>query len=182
VLDRCYDDHDPPPPWVVEDVLSRLTDVAADVRLVAASFVARFLVAGHADAVRRLEDALERNERGLSLVVCDALRRHDTPLARAALEATASGDPDESVRRYAAGLVAGFAPGHSEWGSAPLPPMTLRSATPALSPSSASSSASSAASSASAREPPRPRRVRVAGESGGDVVVPKDPSAGPTSS
>jgi len=179
VLDRCYDESDPPPPWVVEDVLSRLADVAPDVRLVAASFVARFLAPGHADAVRRLEDALERSERGVSFLVCDALRRHDTPLARAALEATAHGDPDEAVRQHAAGLLAGYVPAHSEWGRAPLPPSTLKAATPA---SSVAAAAPSPSTSTSTSEPPRPRRVRAAGEGAGDVVVPKDPSAGPTSS
>lgn len=171
VLDRCYDDHDPPPPWVVEDVLSRLADVAADVRLVAAAFVARFLAPGHADAVRRLEDALERGERGVSVLACDALRRHDTALARAALEAT-TGDPDEAVRQHAFGLLAGFVPATTEWGKAPLPSSTVTFPAPAA-----------ATPAAATVEPPRPRRVRAAGEGGGDVVVPKDPGvAGPTSS
>lgn len=171
VLDRCYDEHDPPPPWVVEDVLSRLADAAADVRLVAAAFVARFLAAGHADAVRRLEDAFERGERGVSVLACDALRRHDTPLARAALEATASGDPDEAVRGHAAALLVGFSPSASEWGRAGLAATTLP----------ATSSAETAAPPPT--EPPRPRRVRAAAADDGDVVVAKDPdAAGPTSS
>jgi HEAT repeat protein len=180
VLERCYDDHDPPPPWVVEDVLSRLADVAADVRLIAAAFVARFLAPGHADAVRRLEDALERGERGVSVLACDALRRHGTALARAALEATTTGDPDEAVRQHAAGLLVDFVPTTSEWGRAPLPSSTLTSPAPAASTPAASTPTS--ASSTAAVEPTRPRRVRAAGE-GGDVVVPKDPgAAGPTSS
>jgi HEAT repeat protein len=180
VLDRCYDEHDPPPPWVVEDVLSRLADVAADVRLVAASFVARFLAAGHADAVRRLEDALERGERGVSILVCDALRRHDTALSRAALEATAHGDPDEAVRAHAGALLPGFTPTSSEWGRTALPPSTLQGATTASTTGAASAQTSSAAPIV---EPPRPRRVRAAADGAGDVVVPKDPDAtGPTSS
>jgi hypothetical protein len=180
VLDRCYDEHDPPPPWVVEDVLSRLADPAADVRLVAAAFVARFLAAGHADAVRRLEDALERGERGVSVLACDALRRHDTPLARAALEATASSDPDEAVRRHAAALLVGFSPSATEWGRAGLSATTLPAKTqPTTTQPTATASAETAPLPT---EPPRPRRVRAAADDA-DVVVAKDPDdTGPISS
>jgi hypothetical protein len=161
VLERCYDDDDPPPPWVVEDVMSRLADAAPDVRVIAAAFVARFIEPGHVDAVRRLEDALERGESAVSLSVCEALRRHDTALAKAALEAVVASDPDRALQERASALLAGFAPSTTEWqrdaGAAP--------------PSSSSSS-----SSASSGAAPRPRRVRPAAD-GGDVVIAKDPQA-----
>jgi HEAT repeat protein len=171
VLDRCYDDDDPPPPWVVEDVLTRLADADADVRLMAASFVARFLPAGLTEAVRRLEDALEKGEPGVSMLVCDALKRHDTPLAKKALEATASGDENDDVRAHASALLEGFEPQSSEW-------------TPSSTSAASSSSSSSPASSA---QPPSPmsqtastaRRVRSVrdGSDDDDVVIAKDGAA-----
>jgi hypothetical protein len=115
VLDRCYSDDDPPPVWVVEDVLDRTGDASPETRLVAASFVARFLEPGFTNAVSRLEDALDRSERGVSLLVLDALHRHDTPLAKSALQAVADGDPDEDVKARAQTLLAGFTPKSIEW-------------------------------------------------------------------
>jgi HEAT repeat protein len=170
VLDRCYAEHDPPPPWVVEDVLTRLVDPSADVRLVAAAFVARFLPPGFSGAVSRLEDALEKDERAVSLLCLDALRRHDTPLAKAALEAAAASDPDADVRARAAALFAGFVPAATEWtpGAAPMP----TSWSSPTAPTSVVPASSSSASSSSV-----PRRVRPAG-AGGDVVEARD---GPTS-
>ncbi|MDP2344088.1 MAG: HEAT repeat domain-containing protein [Deltaproteobacteria bacterium] len=154
VLDRCYSDEDPPPVWVIEDVLDRTGDPSPETRLVAASFVARFLEPGFTNAVSRLEDALDRGERGVSLLVLDALHRHDTPLARAALQAVADGDPDEDVKARAQVLLLGFTPKSSEWSS-------------------------SARERVDAEAPPAPRaptgsgRVRPAGSSS-DVVVAKD--------
>ncbi len=155
VLDRCYSEDDPPPLWVIEDVLDRTADPSPDTRLVAASFVARFLEPGFADAVTRLEDVLDRGERGVSLLVLDALHRHATPLARAALQAVADGDPDQEVKARAQVLLAGPAP----------PPASEPPTPPVRAPS--------------APDAPRPAprtRVRPAG-SAADVVVAKDPSA-----
>jgi hypothetical protein len=184
ILDRCYAEDDPPPAWVVEDVLTRLQDASADVRLVAASFVARFLEPGFGQAVPRLEDALERNERGVSLLCLEALRRHDTPLARAALDAAAASDPDPEVRSRAAALAADFVPKSVEWS----PAMTTPLATLTTSPSpnamtnvtpNATPNASPHATSAGATAPPSPsaatpRRVRPASGSSGDVVEARD--------
>jgi HEAT repeat protein len=155
VLDRCYDDVDLPPVWVIDDVLNRLGDKAADVRIIAAAFIARFLPAGHPDAVRRLEDALDRGERSVSLMSCDALRRHDTAVAHAALTA-ATTDPDEAVAAHAQALVMGFTPRSSEWTSSKHQP-----AGAAIEPPSTPST-------------PASRRVRAASGSAGDVVMAKD--------
>jgi HEAT repeat protein len=160
VLDRCYDEHDEPPVWVVDDVLNRLGDGAVDVRIIAASFIARFLPAGHPDAVRRLEDALERGERTVSLLCCDALRRHDTAVAHAALTA-ASADPDEAIAAHALALLTAFTPTSAEWTKTPSSP-----------PSSPSSSSSLSSSSAVA--PSSSRRVRLAQGGADDVVMAKD--------
>ena len=169
VLDRCYDDVDPPPVWVIDDVLNRLGDKAPDVRIIAAAFIARFLPAGHPDAVRRLEDALDRGERSVSLMSCDALRRHDTTIAHAALTA-ATADPDEAVAAHAQALVMGFTPRSSEW-------------------TASKHASASGHASASKREPaggaaveppstppstPASRRVRAASGGAGDVVMAKD--------
>lgn len=161
VLDRCYDDVDLPPVWVIDDVLNRLGDKAADVRIIAAAFIARFLPAGHPDAVRRLEDALDRGERSVSLMSCDALRRHDTAVAHAALTA-ATTDPDEAVAAHAQALVMGFTPRSSEW-------TTSKHA-------SSSTSSTSSSSAAGLVEPSTPasRRVRAASGAAGDVVMAKD--------
>jgi HEAT repeat protein len=156
VLERCYQDDDPPPPWVVDDVLSRLADPAKDVRVIAAAFVARFLEAGHVDAVRRLEDALERGEPEVSLLVCEALRRHHTTLAKAALEAVVASEPDPVVMQRARELLAGFTPSASEW--------SFDASAPAAAPATSAASASG----------PRPRRVRPANDDH-DVVSAKDP-------
>jgi hypothetical protein len=168
ILDRCYADDDPPPAWVVEDVLSRLQDAAADVRLVAASFLARFLEPGFGHAVSRLEDALERNERSVSLLCLEALRRHDTPLAKAALDAAAAADPDSEVRARAAALAADFVPRSVEWSPA-TPPAASASA-----PSPHAAAATTAATSTTTSAPTPPRRVRPASGGGGDVVEARD--------
>jgi HEAT repeat protein len=168
VLDRCYAEDDPPPPWVVEDVFSRLGDASADVRVVAAAFVARFLEPGFTGAVARLEDALEKDERTVSLLCLEALRRHGTQLAKDALAAAAASDPDVDVRARAASLLTGFAPTHAEWKpTAALPPS-----------SSASSSSSGATDVQPPSSPSTSRRVRPAGTGSGDVVEARDAPAG----
>jgi len=171
ILDRCYADADPPPPWVVEDVFTRVGDPAADVRLVAAAFVARFLPAGFSGAVSRLEDALEKDERAVSLLCIEALRRHDTALAQAALQAAADSDPDADMRAAAARLLVGFVPAHAEWtASTPLPPPPSAAASAAaLSTTIAPTTAPTTAPTVSTT----PRRVRPAG-AGGDVVEARD--------
>jgi hypothetical protein len=103
---------------------------------------------------------LERGETPVSLLVCEALRRHDTALAKTALTAIAASDPDQAVQRRAQTLLEGFEPSTTEWsGGASIPPP----------PSVSSSSAGAPVSS------PRPRRVRPAAVGSSDVVVAKDP-------
>lgn len=174
VLDRCYADDDPPPVWVVADVLSRLADPSADVRVVAAAFVARFLEPGFTGAVSRLEDALEKDERTVSLLCLEALRRHDTPLAKAALAAAADSDPDAEVRAKAASLLVGFSPASAEW-----TPASSASASSAAAPAPAAANASSSTASpqppAAAHAPPTaPRRVRPASAGNSDFVEARD--------
>ncbi len=192
VLDRCYSEDDPPPPWVVEDVLSRLADGDADVRLMAASFVARFMLPGLTDAVRRLEDALEKGEPGVSMLVCDALIRHDTPLAKAALEATASSDDNETVRAHASSLLSGFEPRSVEWTPTQRMTATAKVASTERLPEALTETSAPMLASPMSTAPNSARRVRsVQGDDGDDDVViakdaasaePVDDDAAPTSS
>lgn len=133
LLERSYAGDDPPPVGVIDDVLSRLTDDHPEVRLLAASFLAQHIEPGMTDAVARLEDALDRQEPPVSLLVLEALRRHDTVTARHALEAVAT-DVDETLAARARALLEGFAPRTEEWahGSTPAPPPSTppASATP----------------------------------------------------
>lgn len=114
LLERLFDDNDPPPLPVLDDALVRLGDSHPEVRVVAAAFLARHLEPGFTGAVSRLIDAAMKKERTLSLLVCDALRRHDTPEAREALELLTRSD-DSAVALRAAELVDGFTPEASEW-------------------------------------------------------------------
>ncbi|MBI1945502.1 MAG: hypothetical protein HYS27_07390 [Deltaproteobacteria bacterium] len=148
LLERCYGTDDPPPVGVIDDVLSRLKDDHPEVRLLAASFLAQHLEPGVTDGVERLEDALDRGEQPVSLLLLEALRRHDTDKARQALEAVA-GDVDETLAARARALLEGFAPRTEEW--------TVGSATSAPNASSSSS--------ASRRRRPAPS---------GEVVEAKD--------
>lgn len=114
LLDRLYGTDDPPPLTVVDDVIVRLRDEHPEVRVVAAAFLGQHLMPGFSEAVRFLCDAIDREERTLTLLCMDALRRHDTPTAKAALEALTA-DEDESVRSRAEELLFDFSPAHEEW-------------------------------------------------------------------
>ena len=170
VLESCYSEEDPPPVWVVEDVLDRIADPAPETRLVAASFVARFLPAGFSHAVDRLEDALDRGERAVSLLALEALRRHDTPLAQAALSAVADVDADQDVKDRAQTLLFGFQARSTEWTS------SANVQSPALAAPSPSPSTPSARGGAAALPHKAGGRVRPAGSSA-EVVVAKDGDA-----
>ena len=170
VLESCYSEEDPPPVWVVEDVLDRIADPAPETRLVAASFVARFLPAGFSHAVDRLEDALDRGERAVSLLALEALRRHDTPLAQAALSAVADVDADQDVKDRAQTLLFGFQARSTEWTS------SANVQSPALAAPSPSPSTPSARGGAAALPHKAGGRVRPAGSSA-QVVVAKDGDA-----
>lgn len=189
LLERLFDDDDPPPLPVLDEALLRLTDNHPEVRIVAASFLARHLEPGFSGAVPRLIDAAMKKERTLSLLVCEALRRHDTPEAREALELLTRSD-DSAVALRAAELVDGFQPGSSEWRFEPKAPRAAEM------PARAESQRPTPPPSVSLEQ--TPRRVRPAAEGPkpagsrdvvearfdeppareGDVVTPRDPEEG----
>jgi hypothetical protein len=129
ILERCYTADDPPPIAVIDDVLGRLADDHPEVRLLAASFLAAHLEPGLTGAVEALEDALDREERSVSLLSLEALRRHDTKKARLALEAAAE-DPDEVVAARARHLLEDFVPRTEEWSVPANAPPPARSPAP----------------------------------------------------
>ena len=167
LLERCYTADDPPPAGVVDDVLSRLSDDHPEVRLLAASFLAHHLEPGLTDAVERLEDALDRQESTLSLLVLDALRRHDTDKAKRALQAVAD-DVDETLAHRARALLDGFAPRTEEWPAGRAAGDVARTT---RAPSAAPAGPAPASNAPSAAPPPSRRRARGSGE----VVEAKDP-------
>ncbi len=112
LLERLYADDDPPPLPLVDDVLARLADDHPEVRVVSASFVRTHLPPGLTGAVPRLIDALTRKELTVSLLVLEALRRHDTSDAKAAIEAAAQ---DEPLAERARDLLEGFEPRTTTW-------------------------------------------------------------------
>ncbi len=115
ILERCYDDEDPPPFGLVDDAASRLRDDHPEVRLMAASFLARHLAKGFPGVVPQLVDAVRRDERALALVSLDALARHGTPEARAALDAAAGTAADPAVQARAAELRDALVPQERTW-------------------------------------------------------------------
>lgn len=154
ILERCYTSEDPAPLGVIDDVLGRLADQHPEVRLLAASFLAQHLEPGMTGAVEKIEDALDRQERSTSLLCLEALRRHDTAKAKAALQACAD-DADATLAARAQELLVDFAPQTAEWSAA---------------------SASAAEPALPLEVPARRGRVRavVAGSERGDVVDAKD--------
>jgi hypothetical protein len=163
ILERSYSADDPPPLGIIEDVLGRLADQHPEVRLLAASFLAQHLEPGVTGAVEKLEDALDRAERSTSLLCLEALRRHDTAKAKAALLACAE-DADEQLAARARELLEGFEPATQEWGIA----VAGDSGAPAQ----------QQAPEAALAQPLAPRRSRVRAVSGdgpgGDIVEAKD--------
>lgn len=177
ILERSHGPHDPPSLQLLDDVLSRLRDEHPEVRLLAASFLSLHLVAGMTGAAGALEEALRRNERALSLVALEALRRHDTEAARRALESASVGG-DIEVAARAASLLEGFTPRTEEWRSAARPPRptappAMGGASPGAAPPGGMASTGTAPESSSGR----PRRVRPARGASSDVVEAKDPDA-----
>lgn len=115
LLERLYTpepDLDPPPLPLVDDVLVRLHDDHPEVRLVSASFLRTHLPPGMSNALQRLEASLRREELPVSLLVLEALRRHDTEEARQLLEAARA---DDALASRAAELLAGFSPATKLW-------------------------------------------------------------------
>jgi HEAT repeat protein len=118
LLERSFAADDPPPLPLVDAVLARTGDAHPDVRVVAASFVARHLPPGMGGAVVTLGRALARRERAVSLLCLEALRRHDTAPAHAALRG-ALRDDDDVVASRAEALCRDFAPTTTTWSFAP---------------------------------------------------------------
>ncbi|MDP2340548.1 MAG: HEAT repeat domain-containing protein [Deltaproteobacteria bacterium] len=147
LLERMFDDADPPPLTVVDDVLARLHDEHPEVRVVAASFLSRHLEPGLTGAVDKLIAALSRGERTVSLLCLEALRKHDTPAAKEAVDVVVR-SPDEAVADRARELARDWVPQTAPWVFVPktVPP------TPA----------------AGVTDSQRPRRVR--GVAGDDVT------------
>ncbi len=114
LLERLFADDDPPPVKVIDLALSRLFDDHPEVRVVAASLLARHLEPGFTAAVPLLTRAIGRGERTVSLLCVEALARHDTIAAKKALEElTTSGDSAVALR--AAELVESLSPKTEEW-------------------------------------------------------------------
>jgi HEAT repeat protein len=163
LLERMYADDDPPPLSVIDDMLGRLDDDHPEVRVVAASFLARHLEPGLTGAAARLRAGIARKERTLSLLCLDALHRHATDVARGVI-ATASRDPDSAVAARAATLLATTSTVTGEWA---FTPRAARPTTPPLSPPSTTPRPA---------DPSRPSRVRPADAADDDVVEARDPT------
>ncbi len=156
LLERLFhsspdDANDPPPITVIDDVLSRLNDEHPEVRVVGASFLSRHLEPGLTGAVDKLVSALARAERTVSLLCLEALRRHDTALAKSALEAAAKSS-DDVVAGRARELLVDWIPQTAAWVFVPKP---VAAPTPL-----------------GLGESQRPRRVR--GVTGSEAVPPAD--------
>lgn len=119
LLEGLFAEDDPPPILLVDDVLVRLDDDHPEVRVVAASFVRAHLPPGMSGAVPRLMRAFRRDEQTVALLCLEALRRHDTAEALAALQAVrGAGEP---YGGRAGELLAGFAPSSTPWVWVPRP-------------------------------------------------------------
>lgn len=125
LLERCYTTDDPAPIGLIDDCLSRLADEHPEVRLLAASFLAQHLEPGLTGAVERIEDALDRGERPVSLLALEALKRHDTTKAQSALEACAE-DADEVIATRAKDLLVDFRPASQEWCTTQIAPAATK--------------------------------------------------------
>lgn len=158
LLERLYDEDDPPVLPLLDDVIVRLRDDHPEVRVVAAAFLARHLEPGFTQAARFLCDAIDRRERTLSLLCMEALRRHDTPTGRAALEALTA-DEDPEVAKRAKELLEGFEPQHEEWRFTP----KTRKEPERL--------ARTESQRPKEPEPTAPRRVRAVSDGGEGAVV-----------
>ncbi len=158
LLERMYDDADPPPLSVIDDVADRLADDNPEVRVVAAAFLVRHLPPGMTGMAERLAIAIRRRERTLSLLCLDALHRHHTLEARAIVTA-AGRDPDDVVKRRAMELTQEPLPAEREWAFAPRPTIAPTAAPPSLTPRATTT---------------RPSRVSAADDTGEDVVAAKD--------
>jgi HEAT repeat protein len=172
LLEKLYEESDPPPLTLTDDVLSRLADDHPEVRVVAAAFLQRHLEPGMAGAAKRLAAALARGEPTLGLLALDALRRHDTRDARAVVEAQQHRDAPVGAR--ATELLTDWQPTSSEWVFVPRadhptqPPRADAQRPSATTPPMPSTSSSTT-------QPPtqRPSRVRAVTKRDGETGTPE---------
>jgi hypothetical protein len=93
LLETLFDEHDPPPVSVVDDVMNRLQDNHPDVRMVAASFLSRHMLAGMPTATAMVSTAIRKHqdvETAMATVLLEALRRIDTDEAKTAMAGLSS--------------------------------------------------------------------------------------------
>ncbi|MCP4499603.1 MAG: hypothetical protein GY822_06505 [Deltaproteobacteria bacterium] len=114
LLEELFAENDPPPLPLVDDVLHALKDRHPEVRVVAASFLARYLPPGFTGASKHLKEAIFKKERTLALLSIEALRRLNTEDARSTLEALTAFD-DAAVATRAAELLDGWTEQVAEW-------------------------------------------------------------------
>jgi HEAT repeat protein len=178
LLERLYDELDPPPLTVVDDVLSRLHDDHPEVRVVSASFIRALVEPGMAGVAKHAEKALARGEETVSLLILEALRRADTKEAYAVV--ASQKQRDGSVGTRAAELLVGWEPNQTEWIFVPktemptTPPMASSQRNQTRPPGDASMDAPAPGSTSPTGKPSRVRAVKAAGDAAGDVVTPKD--------
>jgi HEAT repeat protein len=156
LLENLFSDDDPPPLVVLDDALVRLADEHPEVRVCAASFLARHIEPGQTGVVPVFTKALARRERTLSLLSLDALHRQKSAAARQAID-DATNESDGEVAERARTLALSFGEIVDEW--------TFRPKT---------SGAEKPARGVSQRPKERPSRVRPVTEAGGSVVEAKE--------
>ena len=106
-------DEDVPPLPLIDDVIARLSDDHPEVRVVAAAFLRAHMPAGLTGAVTKLAATFARGELTVSLLVLEALRRHDTLEAKAAVEVARA--QHEVLAARAAALLEGWEPVATSW-------------------------------------------------------------------
>jgi HEAT repeat protein len=126
---ELYAEDDPPVLPLVEAVIERLDDGHADVRVVAASFLAEHLPPGLTGGAARLKKALKRNEPLLTAPLIAALARVATPEAKEALLAATRHD-DRDLALAAAEHIEQMGPSVEEWQFVRAPAPEKRSYTP----------------------------------------------------
>jgi HEAT repeat protein len=156
LLENLFSEDDPPPLVVLDDALVRLADEHPEVRVCAASFLARHLEPGMTGIVPVFEKALARRERTLSLLCLEALARQKSVAARQAID-DVTNDTDGEVAERARMLALTFGEVVDEW--------TFRPKT---------SGGEKPARGVSQRPPERPSRVRPVAEGAGTVVEARD--------
>ncbi len=187
LLENLYTDVDIPDLFVLDDILRRVDDLHPEVRVAAASFLARYLEAGMSGAVGILQKAVKNHERTVQLLCLEALRKHDTDESLQALQSIAQTHTDTAVAARAQELLQNWQPQHQTWAfvAKSLPnedknPQTAASTSSATTQTSSSFSAAATTTTTSAATPPKPSRVRAVfseNNDAGGVVEAKVPTA-----